>query len=98
MDYPAPVAGEGRWVVLVVGAHPVSPTISVAWNCGSHQPARSATQAHLNVDAFGHRHSLLPRWWRRELHRFSSSLFLPLSSLISSGASPDECKGVGGIL
>ena len=71
MDYPH-VAGEAmlRWVVLVVRAHPVPPTVSVAWICRLHQSARSATQAHLNTHAFGHRYSVLPRWWRRELHRF----------------------------
>ena len=71
MDYPAPVAGGAmlQWIVLVVGAHPVPPTVSVAWICGPHESARSAAQAHLNMDAFGHRHSVLPRWWRRELHR-----------------------------
>src|SRR5437868_8619287 len=71
MDYLAPVAGGAmlRWIVLVVGAHPVPPTVSVAWICGPHESARSAAQAHLNMDAFGHRHSVLPRWWRRELHR-----------------------------
>ena len=49
MDYPAPVAGGAmlRWVVLVVGAHPVPPTVSVAWICGPHESARSAAQAHL---------------------------------------------------
>src|SRR5438105_10369170 len=69
MDYPH-VAGEAilRWVVLVVDAHPEPPTVSVAWNDRPHQSARSATQAHLNMHAFGHRHSALPRWWRRELH------------------------------
>src|SRR6266498_3629599 len=73
MDYPH-VAGEAilRWVVLVVGAHLVPPTVSVAWICGPHQSARSAAQAHLSMDAFGHRHSILPRWWRRELHTLSS--------------------------
>ena len=69
MDYPH-VAGEAilRWIVLVVGAHPVPSTVSVAWICGLYQSARSAAQEHLNMDAFGHRHSILPRWWRRELH------------------------------
>ena len=103
MDYPH-VAGEAImwWIVLVVGAHPVPPIVRVAWNCRPHQSARSATQAHLNMHAFGHRHFILPRWWRRELHRkirngVSSSLFLPLSSLLSYYAAPVERKGVGGL-
>ena len=71
MDYPPPVTREAilRWIVLVVGAHPVLPPISVAWICRLHQSARSAAQAHLNMDAFEHKHSVLPRWWRWELHR-----------------------------
>src|SRR5881394_2989789 len=54
MDYPPHVAGEAilRWIVLVVGAHPVPSTVSVAWICGPHQSARSAAQAHLNMDTF----------------------------------------------
>src|SRR5438105_12259825 len=70
MDYPH-VAGEAilRWVVLVVGAHPVPPTVSVACIFRPHQSARSATQAHLHMHAFGHGHSVLMVWWRRELHR-----------------------------
>src|SRR5438128_12474881 len=42
MDYPH-VAGEAmlRWVVLVVRAHPVPPTVSVAWICRLYQSARS---------------------------------------------------------
>ena len=70
MDYPPHVAGEAilRWVVLVVGAHLVPPTVSVAWICGPHQSVRSAAQAHLNMNVFGHRHSILHRWWRRKLY------------------------------
>src|SRR5438132_13619019 len=70
MDCPASVAGGAmlRWAVLIVGAHPVPPTVSVAWICGPHQSARSAAQVHLNLDSFGHIHFILPRWWRWELH------------------------------
>src|SRR5438128_12498185 len=79
-----------RWVVLVVSAHPVPPTVSVAWICGPHESARSAAQAHLNMDAFGHRHSVLPRWWRRELHTKIKNVHVQIQTKHESDARHGE--------